>query len=419
MGFRPVRRTAERTYPTAQQAELAERLSALAELPPARTAPYLTISLDWRPSGADPEVRPALQRFEHEAHRLHQMYWPRGPVYGSLGADIERIRQWLSREVDPSSHGVFVVANHSIEVFETVELGLPLETRVAAGSVPALKALACLDEDHPTYAVLLADQQQASVSLIAQSRRIEALTLTSADYPRKQQSGGWSQRRFQQRADERLMALAREIAAESEQYLRDRGVDELIIAGDEVITGSLERTMSDSLRSTVIAMIRLDIDATEREILDATIPIATAAERDRELAAVTNVRDRIGAGNGAVGGSADVLEALAAGRVWELVLNEDFHEDGWADFDNGRYGVGALADVFGTGEIAFEAFPIDIEEEMIRLAILSGASIDVIHTSVPVRTQDDGAIPDGGEIPRSEAARELDNHGGVAALLRY
>ncbi len=419
MAFNPVRRVRERSFEVPVRAELDEVLRDLAGLAPSTTTPYLTVSLDWRPSGADPEYRAATQQFKRESARLHQQYWPRGGVYDSLGADILRIRSWLTNDVDPSTKGIFIVANHEEGVFETITLGMPLQNRIVAGPVPALLPLARLDEDYPTYAVLVADQQRARVSLITQEHRVEELELTSSDYPRKQQSGGWSQRRFQQRADERLWALARQIAAATDEYLDDQGVDMLIIAGDEVITGALEKVMPDTVRERVAATVRLDVNATIEEIIAATMPLARRDEARREQATVDTIADLAGQGGRVATGSDDVMDALSVGRVMKLVLLEDFHEDGWADFANGRYGVGLPNDVFDGWSGPFEAAPIIVEEEMVRLAIATGAEVDVIHTAVPVEAMDPESIPGDGEIPRSDAAMVLDRFGGVAAILRY
>jgi hypothetical protein len=420
MAFNPVKRVRQRRYPTATQAQLAERLDTLASLPPVTPTPYLTVSLDWRPSGSDPEYRGALQQFEQEAKRIQKDYWPRGEVYDSLDADILRIREWLTNDIDPATKGVFIVANSGADVFEAMSLGMPLKTQISAGPVPALLAPTRLDEDNPTYGVLLADQQNAYLSIIAQAHVVDELAIASSDYPRKQATGGWSQRRFQQRADERIMALGRQISEEAFTYLEDRGVEMLIVAGDEIITGVLDRTMPDGLKDLVVDTIRLDIQATSEEILDATMPIAARAEAEREMLSVQTLTDMAGAGGRAVTGSDEVLDMLVQGRVSHLVMNEDFHDDGWADFSNLRYGTGERQEILSGSVGDIVVVPVVVEEEMVRLTIAHGGEIDIIHTGVAmVDENQDRQLPDAGEIPRSPAASMLDSLSGVGAILRY
>jgi peptide subunit release factor 1 (eRF1) len=412
MTINPIKRVRRRVAASPLKHELSDTLRAMAELPPSPEIPYLTVSLDWRPEGSDPEYRSGLRRFEDEANAILQPHWPRGPVYDSLSADIERINHYLTEEIDASAHGVFIVANHSQGVFRALPVGLPLETRISAGPTPALLPLARLDEDHPTYGVLVADQQASRLSLIAHARRVQTLEIASSDYPRKQQTGGWSQRRMQQRADERRLGLARRIASEVEEHLDRTGVDMLIIAGDEVITSALDEVMSDSLRELIIGQMRLDNEIAEKDLIDETMPVAEEAEREREIAVTNAARDAVGADGMGTAGARAVLDALLAGQVEILVMNDDFHAEGWADFEHAQYGIdGAESD---------DTTPIDVEEEFVRLAIQTSAEIDIIHSAVPVDQYEDGDIPDAGaERPRSEASRTLEELGGVAALLRY
>jgi peptide subunit release factor 1 (eRF1) len=419
MATNPVERIRRRIYPTQMQRNLANRLRALAELPANPDTPYLTVSLDWRPEGSDPEYRGGLQRFEHEANEIRDSFGPRGPIFDSLGEDIQRIRTYLEETLEPSSKGVFFVSNSGQGVFEASPLGLPIPTRISCGPIPMLFHLAELVETHPTYAVLVASQQQAMVSVITQGHRLEELDLLSSDYPRKQQTGGWSQRRLQQRADERILALARDLSDATEHFLERRGIDMLILAGDEPVTSALNEVMSEHLQARIIETVRLDERATEQQIVETTLPIIERAEHEREAAAVDRVGELVGGGKGVASGSQAVLEALVNGQVSELIMVDDYHEDGWADFENNRHGVADSRDVFGHADEEFDLVPIALEEEMVRLALLTSAEIDIISSAVPVEYDNEGDIPETGEDIRSPAAKELDNLGGVAALLRF
>ena len=58
--------------------------------------------------------------------------------------------------------------------------------------------------------------------------------------------------------------------------------------------------------------------------------------------------------------------------------------------------------------------------EVVRLAVQTGAEVEIVHTAVPGDEIDAENVPDASEgLPLSEAARALDEHGGVAAVLRY
>lgn len=72
-----------------------------------------------------------------------------------------------------------------------------------------------------------------------------------------------------------------------------------------------------------------------------------------------------------------------------------------------------------TGDVA-NIVPIALADELIRLALQTGATVDIVRSTVPVETAADGAIPEAGTPPpRTGAATLLDDLGGVGATLRF
>jgi len=416
MATEPIRRVREQSHETALDLDIRAMLRHLAALPPSIDAPYVTVALDWQPDGGDPgraatpEIRPSERRstrpepgpsrrpsrqlMERELEVLLADHGPRGAAFDSLSADAERIATYLDEELDPSAQGVFIVACDALGVFEPLALGLPVPTRVAVGPAPALSALAWLDDDHPTYAVLLADQHEATLSLITQATLDQSVALDSSEYPRKQQQGGWSQRRFQARADERVAAFARGIAEETRQALDEAEVGMLIVAGDEVITSALDPAFHQTVTDRIVGVLRLDIGATQEEIVAAAMPLVAQAERDRETEAVAALEDGLGGDGAAAVGPDDTLTALQAGQAATLVLVDDFSGQGWADYALPLHGVGDVPAEHPAGGDPSQIVPVALEDELIRLAISTGAEVQIVHSTSPIRAVDLDEIPD-------------------------
>lgn len=420
MATDPVRRTRRHTLSIDSVADFTDILTALAELPPSVVAPHITLSLDWRPLGSEPERRLALERFERDAEAALQRFGPRGDAFDSVAADIERIRTFLQDELDPAAQGVFIVACNHAGVFEALPLGLPLETHMDIGPIPMLTPLARLVEDNVPYAVLVADQQDATLSVIVMAAAEPAVDVEGSGYPRKQQAGGWSQRRYQARADERVAAFAREIAEETRRTLDETGVPILIVAGDEIITSALSEAFHESVAERIAAVIRLDIGASDDELLAATLPIATEWEREQELRDARSVQARVLADGAGTQGAEAVLRALAVGQAARLVMNDDFEAECWADYALPLFGIGASPREHPAGGDLANVVPTRVRDEMIRLALTSGASVQIVHTATPVTADEEpGDRQAGDAMPRSEPARILDTLGGVGAILRY
>lgn len=414
-----------------------ELLARLADLPAQYEVPYLTVTMDWTVKGSNParrsaeetrrsqptdddggSSRPALREFEQRIKGLIDEHGPRGETFDALQRSQERISNWIQHDLDPAASGVYIVSHEPSGVFEATGLNLPIDTSVNLDTVPRLYKLVRLVEDYPTYAILQADQENATLSFVTHGARDRSVQLESNLYPRKQQSGGLNQRRYQKRADERVEAFARDTMNEVDKALRDTGVDVLILAGSEVMMSALNHAMPDRLKDIVFDTIRMESVISPEEKVKQTIPIAERAEREREQASVERLKNAIGQGNMGSVGASEVLRNLQNGQVDTLVMNDTFEGEGWADYEMHVYGVDNLPTNHPAGGDVSKLVAVNLRDELVRLALSSGAQVDIIHSTMPV--DDDADVRDADEkFPKTQAATELEDMGGVGAILRY
>ena len=452
MATDPTQHIQEQKYGGALTAQSDSLIKRLAEMTPLTDLPVVTVTLDWRIEGTNPgrqpdehtrpsltesnrdgskrpEVdegeqsarrRPAYRWFEETMEDVVEPHGPRGDVFDSLSSDLERIRTYLESEIDHEAHGVFIVSCSGKDIFEAVPLALPLPNRVTTGPAPALSELVRMYEDYPRYATVLADQDEALLLIVAHDAPESSVELEGSEYPRKQAQGGWSQRRYQARADEKVEAFARDVAEQTREEMDRLKIDTLIVAAGDVMAPALDDAFHESVKERVVDRIHLDIRTSVPELIEATRPIADKAERAREREAVRLVRDGVGAGTYGAGGVSDVLTALQAGQVETLVMVDDFEGNGWADYAMPAFGNGDVPTSHPLGGDVADIVPVDLREEMVRLAMQSGADVEIIHTDIPDDQEDFETVPQaGGDLPRSNAAIELDEHDGVGAILRY
>ena len=132
--------------------------------------------------------------------------------------------------------------------------------------------------------------------------------------------GGWSQARYQRHIENFHLQHAKEVAETLARIVRDERIDSIVIAGDEVIVPLLKEQFSKEVAERVIDVVKLDIRAPEREMLEKTI--AALREKDSETDR-EKVEALIGAyranGLGVVGYD-DTKAALELGQVEELVI---------------------------------------------------------------------------------------------------
>jgi hypothetical protein len=446
MATDPVQQIRELEHDTPLAMDLSATLARLAALPPSTEAPYLTVSLDWRPEGSAPgrfeapepkrserrapreedgaPRRPAWEQLRRDLDETVHSYGPRGAAFESLTADMERLTTYLDEELDPAATGVVVIACHHQGVFEPVPLDRPVDSGFTVGPIPSLRQLARAADDYPPYAIIAADQRDAVLWLMEGQTWDRGVELEASGYPRKQQQGGWSQRRYQNRADERVEAFARTIAEETRRAFEEVNepvkYEYLIVATAEPMSTALNGAFHESIKQRILGQLQLPIEADITEIAAEAEPLIEEAERKREMEAVQAVRDGVGAGGKGVAGAQDTITALETGQVMTLVMNDDFSQPGWADYTLPLFGVGSPPREHPAGGDVANLVPTTVEDEVVRLALQIGAEVQLVRSAVPVGEEEQEQIPDADEpTPRSEAARALDELGGIGAILRY
>jgi hypothetical protein len=446
MATDPVQQIRELEHDTPLAIDLTATLTRLAALPASTEAPYLTVSLDWRPEGSAPgrfdspepnrserrapreedgaPRRPAWQELRRGLEETVNSYGPRGAAFESLTADMERLTIYLDEELDPAATGVVIIACHHQDVFEPVPLDVPVDSGFTVGPIPSLRQLARAADDYPPYAIIAADQRDAVLWLMEGQTWDRGVQLEATGYPRKQPPGGWSQQRYQNRADERVEAFARTIAEETRRAFEAVNApvpyEYLIIAANEQMFTLLNAELHETIKERVLGQITLPIEANITEVTAAAQPLVEEAERKRETEAVQAVRDGVGAGGKGVAGAVDTITALETGQVMTLVMNDDFSQPGWADYTLPLYGVGSPPREHPAGGDVANLVPTTVEDEVVRLALQIGADVELVRSAVPVGLEEQEQIPDADDpTPRAEAARSLDEMGGIGAILRY
>jgi hypothetical protein len=414
----PVRQIRSEQFDHPVLTDLNGTMQRLAALEPSTGTPYLTAALDWRPEGSSPSVRGAVIEARQAVEQAIAEQEKRSAALESLNTDLEAATARIQETLDPSAQGVFIVANSGLGVLEVEPLGVPVTTSVQLGPIPALKMLAQLVEDYPLHAILQADQELALLTFVSEDLVPASLTITSSLYPRKQASGGWNQRRYQARADERVQAFAKTIAGEVQLALEEAGARRLILSASEVMHPALMDAFHPTVKEKIIGEIRIDIDLPFAGVLEKARPVGYAFERQREAEQVQELLDALHGSNLGVAGTIDVLNALRNGQVSRVLMNRDYHDDGWMDYTMQVFGLGAPPSAHPAGGDTANIVEVSMEEEIIRQAAFGGAEIEIIKGALPV--DPDAPVPAAGsDVPRAESALKMDELGGVAAMLRF
>jgi hypothetical protein len=317
---------------------------------------------------------------DNAAHRSEQ-HWK--SVRAELvAADVPETVLAAVEPVVPEAHlrgeCLGVVANgDGVLLVEHGPVPPPLD-RWAWAPLPRLLPVLGWRQAFPTHLVVVADRTGADIFVSTRDAAIHE-EVTGGGYPlSKNNPGGWSQPRYQRRAENTWEHNADEVVADV-VALADRFQPRLVVvAGDvralELIRKALPRHLAESLEEVGGSRAEDGSDVELWEGVRGRLAGAAAADTVHLLG---KLREELGQGDRAVDGPEATLAALARAQVEVLLAHDDPGDERTAWFGPEPTQVGASADdVRALGvEDPTEARLVDVA---VRAALGTGAGIRVV-----------------------------------------
>lgn len=268
--------------------------------------------------------------------------------------------------------GVLHVEHHPEEPKQDVGTWAPL---------PSLVPLLEWRQSSLPHVLVLADRTGADVIGFRRERPavVRETGNQDDDAAQKVRAGGWSQRRYQERAENVWEQNADEAAAEVARLVERIAARLIVAAGDvravQLLRDSLPRELTDLLVTADGS--RAPDGSAESTADEATRLVADAVARDT-VALLEKFREEKGQGDRAAAGAARTLEALAEGRVEVLLVNDDGVEDTRTAW------FGPEPTMVGMSEADVKAFGVDeamearLPDVAVRAALLTSAGVRVV-----------------------------------------
>ena len=310
---------------------LIDRLAAFR----ATTFPVISVYLDGRP---DQHGHTTYSVFLRKELAMRARNWAdRSPQRDSFHRDVERILAWLNTEARPSANGlaVFACAGEN-DFFEAVQLDVPIEKHeLFVGATPRLHPLARLADRYRRYAAVLLDTRSARIFVFGLAGT-EAATAIEGERTSRTEAGGWSQARFQRHVDNFALQHVKEVVDALEDLVGAEEIGRVVLAGDEAVVPLVRAQLPKHLADKIVDVIRLDISAGDREVLERTLAVMREADARDDVEKVARVLDAQRAGGLGAAGPEETRAALANGQVHELLLSADPEAIGTVDGHTGQ-----------------------------------------------------------------------------------
>lgn len=306
------------------RAPIARRLRDLAELRPG--VPVLSLYLDLDPArfGTQPARSSAYTSLLDEAHKRIEAHDTDHRGKMSLRADLERARTFL-KDFSPQAggSGAAIIAAGAAGLFEAFTLPRAARTQVVIDDSPYVTPLVTA-ADMRDWLVVVLDSRCARF-LHGSSDGLEELDRLSNDVlgPVRRRGPADDQRWVEHEVD----AHFKEVAQKLDEHLAGGGFERVLIGGPEESATRFEQIISSPARERLAGRFAAEVDpgaAAAEAIRRAALPRFVDDERHHEREVLDRLTERLGRGDRAVAGAADVLAMLEQARVETLLYSEAY-----------------------------------------------------------------------------------------------
>jgi peptide subunit release factor 1 (eRF1) len=309
-------------------------------------------------------------------------------VEHDLAAMSDFVREELLRG---DTRGIAMFSSTAGGLWEVVPVPRPVRDRVVVAPQADLLPLEVVLETYPPVCVALVDYANARMFMV-ELGRIHEVADVSDDVPNRHEQGGRAQMRMQRHVDDHRTKHLKRAAEALFGLSRRWPFEHLVLAGPAEAHREIEVVLHDYVRRRIRARISLPMTATTAEVLGRVLELEEAIEREREGAVMERLSLAASAGGAGTAGLDATLEALAAGRVSELVVSIDAAAPGFACAACGRLATAGRKCPACAG--AMEPVP-DVVDAAVTAALRNGSTVETV-------------LGDG-----------LDELGGIGALLRF
>lgn len=294
---------------------VSQRIEELAALEP---GPFPVISLYLNLSTSQ-NGRDTYQQFLRKAFSERARTLPEhSPERESFDSDVKRIQEHLEKGDATAGEAVAIFASSGTALFEVIPLDAPIgEHSLFISSVPHLYPLARVVENYPRYAAVMLDTNKARIFVFGgETERDKTIV---GEKTRRNSKGGWSQARYQRRAENFHLLHIKEVVDTLHKIVRDEEIQHVVVAGADVAMPILREQLPKELADKIVE-IGPHEDSESGSFVERTMAALREKDAETDVERVQELKDAWKSGGLGVAGPEATLSALQLGQVEELII---------------------------------------------------------------------------------------------------
>lgn len=245
---------------------------------------------------------------------------------------LRQIQNFISAEnFAPRYKSIAIFANAVENFYQIYRLPVAIKSNLVLDTNFYLRPLLAMLEEHCRIGVVLADSRTARLFEVYMNEIVEHHDFATKTKPQKKpllETFMKRENRLMQRKEEGTRFHLSSTAESTKTYFARKHFDKLIIGARKPLGGHLARLMHRNLQSNLIAVLEIEVNRKEKDVLAAAIQAEERYELEEERKLVGKIANEIEKDGYAVKGISRVIKAAQEYNLQTLAVALDYSVEG-------------------------------------------------------------------------------------------
>ncbi|MCK4234041.1 hypothetical protein KAU34_12005 [candidate division WOR-3 bacterium] len=307
--------------------------------------------------------------------------------------DVKKILNFINYEFDEKSRGLAIFSSIGIKLWQVYQFPRRIKGRFVIDTDPYTRPLVRFFDENEKFFVSFVDNRKARF-FSSYTGIVNEREEISEEIHGRHKKGGWSQARFQRHIKNQTLKHLNNVSDVLYEIYKREKFDHLILGGSQKARANFKNIMHSSLQKITVGEIEGGLDDPILDLKESIQKIIDSFENKQSKKYLKTLFDKLGQKHLAVNGLEQTVAMLNQARIHTLIVKENFTNPGYKC-------IGCETPY--TKEIKKCSL---CNKKIIKVP-------DVIDEIIEKTWELNG------EVKFIKKSKELDDLGGIAALLRW